>query len=75
MPTLAELKKLEGQDVEYLFRDKYRRMNMAAVQTDENRIKGCYKGYVGEVRLNYTDGKPREWDGFWTNKLDRIRIL
>ena len=72
---LQRLKKHEGEVVEYLYRGKYRKMTLAAVQVEEGRINEIYESYIGEVRLNYLDNKQREWDGFWTNKIDRIRIL
>lgn len=72
---LQSLKKHEGEVVEYFSRGRYRRMILAAVQTEKGRINGIYESRIGDIRLNYCDGKIREWDGFWTNKIERIRLL
>lgn len=61
--------------VEYFSRGKYVRMVMAAVQVEKGKINERYEGNIGDVRLNYCDGKRREWDGFWTNKVERVRLL
>jgi hypothetical protein len=72
---LHALKKHEGKMVEYFYRGKYRQMLLAAVQTEEGvKINGTYMSFVGDVRLNYTDGKTRDWNGFWTTKLRRIKV-
>ncbi len=89
--TLKQLKKIEGQTIEFLFRGKYRPFILEAVQdkepctcsvvSDEHKknhlIKGCYQSYFGEVRLNYAygDNTKREWDGFWTKKIELIRKI
>lgn len=72
---LQRLKKYEGMHVEYLYRGKYRKMMLMAVQLDNELINNTYKGLIGDVRLNYCDGKTREWAGFWTNKVENIRLL
>lgn len=89
--TIDELKQYEGQEIEYLYRGKYRPFILKAVQntppnlsrsmTEEEKnkyfVEGKYQGDLGDFRINYNYGDPRkrEWDGFWTNKLDRIRLI
>lgn len=76
--NLKELKLKEGENVEYLYRGKYRLFKLIAVQTEEEimiRDSLHYRGNIGDFRLNYVDNKPREWAGFWTNKIDRIRLI
>lgn len=73
---LQELKQKEGEIVEYLHLGKYKKFKLVAVQLDDKKIikdEKPYRGAVGDFRLNYTDGVKREWSGFWTNKIDRIK--
>lgn len=75
---LVLLKAHEGEIVEFFYRGKYRRFELMAVQTDDNFIiKGTtkYKGNIGDVRLDYAYPGKREWWGFWTNKIDRIKLI
>jgi hypothetical protein len=38
-----------------------------------NLFERSYRGYPFTFRLNYTDNnKFRDYDGFWTNKIDNI---
>lgn len=71
--TIEDLKSHEGRVIEYFFRGKYRRYKLVYVQLDENKSPDGYCGHLHDFRLNYIDGKIREWRGFWTNKLDRIK--
>jgi hypothetical protein len=73
---LSKLKRHEGQVVEYLYRGKYRKMLMVAVQSEPGLIKGIYQVDVGYVRLDYIDKDVvREWWGYWTKHIDKIRLI
>lgn len=73
--TIEELKAHEGEIVEYLYRGKYRKMLMQAVQSEPGLIKGIYQADVGYVRLDYLDKNvAREWWGYWTKYIERIRV-
>ena len=84
MSLLLELKKREGQEVLFEFRGKLRPFILRAVQDVEcdcsypkmqscpHLINGKYLSDYGEVRLDYNYEGKREWEGFWTNKLDKI---
>ena len=73
---LVLLKAHEGEFVEFFFRGKYRKFELVAVQIDDNFVKGNYKGRIGDVRLDYAyPSKNREWDGFWTNKIENIKLI
>ena len=73
--TIEELKIHEGEVVEYLYRGKYRKMLMVAVQSEPGLIKGIYQADVGYVRLNYIDKNViREYAGYWTKHIERIRL-
>ena len=73
--TLQELKKYEGQVIQYLYRGKYKEYILAYVQIEEF-VKGydTYLYEVGSIRLNYIDCTDKVWQGFWTKHIDRVRI-
>lgn len=74
--NLQELKQKEGEIVEYFYRGKYRQYKLIAVQLDDNKIIKndiSYHAEIGKFRLDYIDDVIREWDGFWTDKIDRIK--
>ncbi len=69
-----ELKKHEGEIVLYQRGKKQIEMIIILVTNDKDMKKDGYSGYPYEIRLNYVDGKLREWSGFWTSKIDKITI-
>lgn len=75
---LNKLKEYEGKVIEYFYRGKYRQFLLIAVQTEEDVITihdgRKYMGFVGEIRLDYVDGKNRDWFGFWTKRIERVLL-
>jgi len=88
--TIYDLKKYEDRRIKFFYRGKYRDFILAAVMDKEpckctfdstehktkHLINGQYQSKFGDFRLNYVYGnnKKREWNGFWTNKIENIKI-
>ncbi len=75
LDLIHELKKNEGQIVEYFYRGKYRKMRLFYVQNETSLMGNGCPTTIGNIRLVYVDDKYREWAGFWTNKIERVRFL
>lgn len=84
---LKDLKKIEGSEIDFFYKGKYRPFILRAVQDTDTEIcvnRECadgsfceisYKGRIGDIRIdyNYPSKNDRE-EGFWTNKTNLVKL-
>jgi len=70
-----------GEIVQFQYRGKIRNFYLAAVALPSGTIKADkfmneeYEGIPFSFRLNHQDyetNTKRDWDGFWTDKIDKL---
>jgi hypothetical protein len=72
---IENLRSWHGKLVEFKYRNKTNIMRVEAVILHPNETIGDYGAYPYQFRLNWTDGKKRQHQGFWTNKIDNLKLI
>jgi hypothetical protein len=78
---IESLKEYLGKIVQFQYRGKVRKFYLAALALPSGTIKADnftneeYNGNPFSFRLNHEDyetNTKRDWDGFWTDKIDKL---
>lgn len=80
---ISNLRHSLGELIEFKYRGRVKKFWLAAVTLSTVTYKADkfsdteYQGHEFQFRLNYEDyetNTKRDWDGFWTNKIDNLLI-